>query len=105
MHFPRSQKKLVLMLLGTLGTISLILLTWVMALTCAWLSTHYLRLNVAIDRTGVTKGLDFAREFERSGFGSFLIAIETIGGTAFLSLLWHTLYQNEKRENSTKKLS
>lgn len=98
LYFPRSQKKVVVMILAITAVLSLLVVTWAMSRVSAWVVYHD------------PVWMEMAREgawLEHALVEIFLIAkdrvfigLELVAGATFLGLLWHVLYRDEHTDGS-----
>jgi hypothetical protein len=94
-YFPRSQKKLVVMILATVAIVSLISVNWAMGRVSAWVVYHD-PVYEQMEKEGHWLEHLLAEVFIGANEQVF-IAIELICGVTFLGLLWHTLYRDKKK--------
>ncbi len=100
-HFPRSQKKFVLMFLAMFATASLLFATWAMWRVSASIVYHD-PVWMQMEKEGAGLEHLLAAAFLGMCDDGFLFFIELICAVAFLWLLWHTLYRDEHKDTSPK---
>jgi len=100
LYFPRSQKKLVVMILATAGVLSLVITTWAMARVSAWIVGHD-SVGMQMDKEGASLEHALAEIFLLAKDWYFF-GIELLACAIFLGLLWHTLYRDEPNGDSSK---
>ena len=100
LYFPRSQKKLVVMILAAIAVVSLLFVTWAMSRVSAWIVYHD-PVWMQMEKEGAGLEHLLAEGFLAMKDWLFF-AIELICCVTFLGLLWHTLYRDEHKESSSK---
>lgn len=101
LYFPRSQKKIVVMILATVAVLSLIFVTWAMSRVSAWIVYHD-PVWMQMEKEGAGLEHLLAEAFLAAKDWLFF-TIELICCATFLGLLWHTLYRDDGKDGLSKK--
>jgi hypothetical protein len=99
-YFPRSQKKVVVMILAVIAVLSLLGVTWAMSRVSAWIVYHD-PVWAQMDREGAVLEHALAECFLVAKDWLFL-GIELLVCVTFLGLLWQMLFRDEHDAGSTK---
>ncbi len=100
LYFPRSQKKLVVMLLAAIAVFSLLFVTWAMSRVSAWIVYHD-PVWMQMEKEGAGLEHLLAEGFLAAKDWLFF-TVELICCATFLGLLWYTLYRDEPKADSSK---
>jgi hypothetical protein len=100
-HLPRSQKKLLVMILAVIAVLSLLGVTWAMSRVSAWVVYHD-PVWAQMDREGAVLEHALAECFLVTK-GWLFFGIELLVCAAFLGLLWQTLFRDEHEGGSRKR--
>ena len=95
MRFPAYKRKMLLMVLGIFGTVSVIFTTWAMVRASTWIFTH--NTDATLNAEGFGTVAKLANAFIWADQGGGILIDEVVVGIVFLWLLWHTLYRLDKK--------
>ena len=98
MRFPAHKRKMLLMVLGLFGTVSVIFITWAMVRASTWIFYHDADATLNLEGFGTVATLAYAFIWADQGGG--ILIDEVVVGVVFLWLLWHTLYRLDKKHDT-----